>query len=118
MAQPGQWTVRLTRLAEADFQGIVTWTARHFSDAQARIYAGTLSDAMGVLKGGPDIPAVRPREDIGRGIRVLHVARDGRRGRHFLLFRISPEDENVIEILRILHDAMDLPNHPIEDNSQ
>lgn len=35
MARPGQWTVRLTHLAEADFQGIVAWTARHFSDAQA-----------------------------------------------------------------------------------
>jgi toxin ParE1/3/4 len=113
MAQPGQWTVRLTHLAEADFQGILAWTARQFSEAQARIYAGILSDAVCALENGPEIPTARPREDIGRGIRALHVARDGRRGRHFLLYRISPEDDNVIEILRILHGAMDLPNQPI-----
>lgn len=46
MARPGQWTVRLTHLDEGNFQRIVAWTARHFSDDLARIYAGTFSDAM------------------------------------------------------------------------
>lgn len=114
MAHPGQWIVRLSHLAEADFQGIMTWTARHLGVAQARIYAETLSQAISSLRGGPEIPAVRLREDIGTNIRVLHVAREGRRGRHFLLFRVSAEDENAIDILRILHDAMDLPNQPTD----
>jgi plasmid stabilization system protein ParE len=36
----------------------------------------------------------------------LHVSRGGRRGRHLILFRAGPED--TIEVLRILHDRMDI----------
>lgn len=46
MVQPGQWTVRLTSLAKADFRHIVAWTQRHFGEAEARRYAATLSDAI------------------------------------------------------------------------
>jgi toxin ParE1/3/4 len=41
------------------------------------------------------------------------VAREGRRGRHFVLFRAGPEQ--TIEVLRILHDAMDLSRHLSKD---
>ncbi len=51
----------------------------------------------------------RQREDIGPGIRTLHVARKGRKGRHLVVFRVaSPPNEQVIDVLRLLHDSMDL----------
>ena len=54
-----------------------------------------------------DLRAVqRLRED---GLRALHVARHGRRGRHFLLCRIVKG--RIIEIGRIRHDQMDLQSH-------
>ena len=34
------WQVRLTAVAEADFQDILRWTLDHFGAAQARAYAG------------------------------------------------------------------------------
>jgi toxin ParE1/3/4 len=37
---------------------------------------------------------------------MLHIARHGRRGRHFLLYRIH--EGGIIEIGRILHDQMDV----------
>jgi toxin ParE1/3/4 len=40
---------------------------------------------------------------------LLHVARRGRRGRHFLLYRAA--EGQIIEIGRILHDQMDLQRH-------
>jgi toxin ParE1/3/4 len=43
----------------------------------------------------------KAREDIAPGLRSLHV---GGRGRHVLFFR--PSGDNVITVLRILHDAM------------
>ena len=43
------------------------------------------------------------------GLRTLHVARHGRRRRHFLLYRIVKG--RTIEIGRILHDQMDLQLH-------
>jgi toxin ParE1/3/4 len=60
------------------------------------------------LEGGPDVLGARAREDIQPGIRPLHVARQGRAGRHFVVFRATGSD---IDVLRLLHDSMDLPRH-------
>ncbi|NBU77128.1 MAG: type II toxin-antitoxin system RelE/ParE family toxin, partial [Planctomycetes bacterium] len=38
----------------------------------------------------------------------LHVARQGRAGRHFVVFRAAGSD---IDVLRLLHESMDLPRH-------
>jgi len=40
------------------------------------------------------------------------MRRQGRKGRHIVLFRVGPDqDREAIEVLRILHDAMDLQRH-------
>ena len=106
------WTVRLTAAAEADFQGILRWTLEQFGEAQARIYAQTLSAALESLAAGPKVIGAKARSDIARGLFTLHVARHGRKGRHFVMFRIGDDqDRKVIEVLRLLHDSMDLPRH-------
>ena len=52
------------------------------------------------------------RADHGIGPVALHVARQGRRGRHFVMFRVArAPDGNVIEVLRLLHDVLDLQRH-------
>jgi toxin ParE1/3/4 len=106
------WSVRLSSSAEADFRELLHWTLIHFGQAQARVYAGTVAAALKDLRAGPTIPGTRQRSDIGRGILTLHVARNGRKGRHFVMFRASEsKDEKFIDVLRILHDAMDLRRH-------
>jgi len=106
------WSVRLAAAANADFQDILSWTTETFGTGQARAYAETLSAAVEALTAGPGARGVRPREDIAEGLFTLHVARRRRRGRHFLVFRISRmEGRDVIEVLRILHDAMDISRH-------
>ncbi len=106
------WQVRLTHAAEADFRQIVRWTAEQFGERQAVIYARTLSQAVEDLTGGPDIPGAQRRDEIRRGLRSIHVARGGRRGRHFVIFRSSNEEGiQAIEVLRLLHDAMDIGRH-------
>ena len=83
-----------------------------FGDAQARIYAETLASALNDLATGPTAVGAKKRDDILKGIFTLHVARKGRQGRHFVMFRVVREtDGDVIEILRLLHDAMDLRRH-------
>jgi toxin ParE1/3/4 len=105
-------TVRLTAAAEADFEKILRWTVDQFGEAQARIYAETISAALKDLAAGPTIVGARERDDILRGIFTLHVARNGRKGRHFVMFRVRRgPDREVIEVLRLLHDAMDLQRH-------
>ena len=103
------WQVRLSAAAERDFQSILTWTAEQFGAVQAYSYADILTAAILALDGGPDILGATRRDEIAPGLRVLHAARHGRRARHLLLYRAGPDA--VIDVLRILHDAMDIERH-------
>lgn len=105
-----RWTVRLTAAAEADFREILLWTVDQFGEAQARVYAQTIAAALGDLAAGPAVVGARERVDIGEGLSTLHVARKGRKGRHFVLFR-KGNGPDVIDVLRLLHDTMDLARH-------
>ena len=107
------WTVRLTKTAESDYQSIIVWTLREFLNPQARIYADALSAALVALTAGPTTVGAKQRSEIGKGVFTLHVARGGHKGRHFVLFRVGPgkHQRRRIEVLRLLHDAMDLTRH-------
>lgn len=106
------WTLRLSAAAEADYRNILRWTTEHFGRAQARAYADTLKATLTALSAGPDMVGVANREDIGANIRTLHVARNGRHGRHFVMFRAEETSgQRYINVLRLLHDSMDLPQH-------
>jgi len=108
MAERG-WRVRLGAAAELDFANIVKWTAENFGARQSRVYQTTLVQAIGELAEGPDVAGSKSREEIMPGLRTVHVARYGRRGSHFLMYRVAPKV--TIEIVRILHDRMDLQRH-------
>ncbi|MCD0419097.1 type II toxin-antitoxin system RelE/ParE family toxin [Rubrivivax sp. JA1024] len=108
MSEP-EWRVRLGAVAELDFANLLKWTAESFGARQAQIYRDTLIAAIGELAGGPDVVSSRARDEILVGLRTLHVARHGRRGSHFLLYRTT--NGSTIEIVRILHDSMDLRRH-------
>lgn len=103
-----RWRVRLTRQADADLEGIALWTAREFGALQTRRYMKTLALALESLTAGPDVQGTKVRDDLGPGVRSLHAARNGRRARHIVVFRTS---QNVIEVLRVLHDGMELQRH-------
>lgn len=106
------WSVRVSAAAEADLQGILRWTLEHFGAAQARVYSETLAAALEALAAGPTVVGARARNDIYKGLFTLHVARRGRKGRHFVIFRFGRDQgREVVEVLRVLHDAMDLPRH-------
>lgn len=109
------WRIRLAEQAEQDLFEIIAWTVENFGTRQAEMYAETLSLAIEALQeGGPDILGAIAREDIGLGCRTLHVARHERKGRHFVVFRTTPEQ--TIEVLRLLHDSMDLTRHLSSSN--
>ena len=112
MANSRRWRVRLAAAAENDFRNILRWTSEHFGEGQAHAYAETLTSAIESLAAGPEVSLSRKREEIAEGLRTLHVAREGRRGRHLVLYRVGkPEEPPVIDVLRLLHDSMDLIRH-------
>ncbi len=103
------WRIRLASAAETDFDQILQWTAERFGKDQAHVYTQTLLAALDALKEGPTLSGVKTREELSKGILTLHAARLGRKARHLIVFRaVSGRDGNVIQVLRILHDAMDM----------
>jgi toxin ParE1/3/4 len=118
MVEP-RWRVRLCAVAELDFANILKWTAEKFGARQARIYRDTLVRAIGELASGPDVAGSKARDEIMPGLRTLHIARHGRRGRHLLLYRVVAG--RIIEIGRILHDQIELRRHlpsPMDEGGQ
>lgn len=105
------WTVRLSESAQRDFGEIIEWTVERFGERQAVAYSEILITAIQELHAGPQLAGVKARDDIGKNILTLHVARAGRKGRHFLMLRADNDQDRVIDVVRILHDAMDLPRH-------
>lgn len=103
------WQIRLGRQAEQDYVEILNWTIKSFGKVQAKTYSETISQAMLALKDGPEILGSQQRDEIELGIRTLHVARLGRKGRHFVVFRVG--GERTIDVLRVLHDSMDLQRY-------
>src|SRR5215831_573261 len=95
-----RWRVRLGAAAELDFANILKWTTEIFGMRQSRVYRNTLVQEIGELAHGPDIGGSKVRDEIMPGLRTLHVARHGRRGSHFLMYRVAPK--STIEIVRIL----------------
>jgi toxin ParE1/3/4 len=104
-----RWRLRLGAAAEVDFANILKWTVDTFGSSQAETYRDTLLDAIAELASGPLVSGSKARDEILPGLRMLHVARHGRRGRHFLVYRIAADHH--IEIVRILHDRMELTHH-------
>ena len=107
-----RWRIRLTAAAEADFRNILLWTSEQFGQAQARSYAETLSLALEALMAGPNVAGSRRRDDIAKGLMTMHVARKGRNAKHLVTYRVGKRDDPpTIDILRLLHDSMDLVRH-------
>lgn len=106
------WRIRLTTTAESDLRNILRWTAGQFGHAQARIYSETLTRAIQALTDGPHVAGSQQRDSIAQVLMTLHVARGGRKGRHFVLYQVSETAEaRTIEVLRLLHDSMDVVRH-------
>jgi len=103
------WSVRWTKRASLDHAAIIRWTVIHFGARQATLYMETLALAVAALNKGPELPGCKTRPELGEGIRTLHIARGGRKGRHFIVYRVA--DSCHIEILRLLHDSMELAGH-------
>ena len=104
-----RWRIRLGNEAEEDFAHILKYTTDTFGPQQTAIYKAALIEALAALEAGPDVLGSVSRDEILPNLRTVHVARRGRRGRHFIMYRAAAGD--VIEVIRILHDGMDWARH-------
>jgi toxin ParE1/3/4 len=109
----------ISPVAAEDIASILAWTHDMFG-AQARLrYEALLVRAIIDVVDKPERAGSHARPEIGAGLRTYHIsysrnrvsAAVGRvkRPRHLLLFRASTESR--VEIVRVLHDSMDLELH-------
>jgi toxin ParE1/3/4 len=105
------WRVHLIIDAQRDFQTILAYTVETFGVRQARRYEALLIKAILRLHQGPNIAGSIARDDIRPHLRSLPLVPSSR-SRHFILYR---RQNGVIEVLRILHVAMDFSRHIPKD---
>ncbi len=103
------WRVRLSKDAKRDLGKITSWTRKRFGTIQAIVYRDILIGAITALRDGPNHVASKSREEMAPGIRMLHVARLGKNASHVLIYRTA--ESGTIEIVRILHDRMEISKH-------
>lgn len=105
------WRVRLAEPAQQDFAAILYYTRDTFGVQQAEIYEDRIITSLEKLEEGPHVAGSMLRNAMLQ-LYTLHITLGGRRGRHFIAYR--PVGNDVIEVLRILHDASDLERHVSE----
>ncbi len=107
---------RLTEAADADIADVLRFTARRFGPVQRRRYAQMIEQAIAMVAEAPTRPGSRNRDELGKGVRSLHLELAVRRrgaGSHALYYSVGPlEDGNDgVIILRLLHERMDPTRH-------
>ncbi len=95
---------RLTKKAVEDLRSIGRYTLKNWGHEQRNKYLAKLDASFHTIAREPNIgPAC---DNIRNGYRKYHV------GRHLIFYR---QTEVHIEIVRILHDRMDIETHMPED---
>ena len=92
---------RLTRKALQDLDDIWYYTVDKWSEQQADSYYNMLTASCQKIATNPNLYGKR-YDGIFDGLRGFKV------GKHLLFYRIL--DDDVVEIIRILHEHMDLQN--------
>ena len=107
----------VTAGARRDILLILTASRTQFGQAAQKRYRVLLEQAIMDVADNPNRPGVTSPPDLPHGLKLYHTrharsrlpsAERVGRPRHFVVFRLVNEG---IEILRVLHDAMDLPSH-------
>jgi toxin ParE1/3/4 len=94
----------LARTAQADLEDIARFTEAQWGTEQKQRYMGLLEARFLQLANTPELGIAR--SDIKAGYRSLPA------GRHVIFYRLSSDG---VEILRVLHERMDLHGHLIDE---
>lgn len=106
------WVVIVSHAAREDIREVRRWSLRVFGERQAKLYTAALKATIKTLTAGTKTIGLRSRPDLPSDVLSLRAPPARSRGRHLLIVRLSETGaRSRVEILRILHDKMDLPRH-------
>lgn len=106
--------------AEADIDDVLEWSVERFGGAVRDGYEELINAAIVHILNDPNHAGSHDRPEFGRGVRSLHlrssrddVSEEVRKivnPRHFVIYR---QVGDTIQVVRLLHEAMNLPEQPI-----
>ena len=101
--------------AETDIDDILEWSVFRFGAAIRDGYQALMMATFASIARDPEVPGSHDRSDLGLGLRTLHLracrdevspaARRIANPRHFVVYRQTGE---VVQVIRLLHEAMDV----------
>ena len=110
---------RIAAAAQADIFDVISYTEQTFGDLVSRRYEALLKQAILDVAAEPHRQGSIARPELYAGAYTYHLRHSRYRAqsqaglirnpRHFLVYRLVHPD--LIEILRLLHDAMELQRH-------
>src|SRR5689334_25334496 len=103
------YTLRISDRAVRDIEEALAYTLDQFGARKQAAYAKLIQNALGDIVADPTCAPAKQRPELHPHARTFHIARRGKPGRHFFLYRIA-DDQNV-DVARLLHDSMDLQRH-------
>lgn len=104
-----RYELRVSGRAVRDMENVLRRTLADFGQRQRNAYESLMREALAAILVDPLGPPARQRPELHPDARTFHIARRGRHARHFFLYKVS--GGRVIDIGRLLHDSMDLPQH-------
>lgn len=116
---------RVTFMPEAlqDIGAILAWSQERFGPEVRLRYERLIDTAIDDVADDPDRLGSRVRPELRAGIRTYHLISSRERGRgpggiirtprHLLVYRLIGDTQ--LEILRVLHDRMELGQHLPDD---
>jgi len=110
---------RLSHTALSDIEDVLRYSQVQFGPQTGIRYQALIRTAIEDLAETPDRVGSSPRDELSEGLRSFHLTcvrkqaatatGTVQRPRHVVFYRLA--DDQVIEIVRILHDAMEVRQH-------
>lgn len=122
MARTRRYRLDVTQAARTDVAAIVRWSWGSFGEAASLRYEALANQALDDLKTDPDRIGVQTQATPGGSFRTYYLKFSRKnvigieavqRPRHYFVYRVKGD---LVEILRLVHDAQDLERHlPVEE---
>ncbi|WP_248801197.1 type II toxin-antitoxin system RelE/ParE family toxin [Pseudomonas sp. MWU13-2105] len=110
---------RLSHTALSDIEDVLRYSHVQFGSHARVRYQALIRSAIEDLAETPNRVGSSPRDELSEGLRSFHLTHVRKqaatatgtvqRPRHVVFYRLA--DDQVIEIVRILHDAMEVRQH-------
>ncbi|MDA0206772.1 MAG: type II toxin-antitoxin system RelE/ParE family toxin [Acidobacteria bacterium] len=117
MTKIRRFRLEVTQAASQDMAAIATWSSKEFGAAAALRYETLIFQALRDIESDPSRLGVRSPAELAHPVHTYHLQFSShrvphhefvRRPRHYFVYRIK---DNIVEILRLIHDAQDLERH-------